>query len=203
MIGPPVEIPNGPAAENRRLSPFCLWPIERAANRTRRRDDPLYHTHTMSVDRVIVSRVHYERLLDLRHRVLLPDADRDAVLFEGDAEPTAIHLAALNGWDMVVGCATLIARPWNQKPAWQLRGMAVDPAVQRAGVGRLLLAEIDQIVRHSDHAQQLWCNARKVAIAFYEKHGWQLASAEFQIPGAGPHYKMTRRFESADPLSGL
>jgi GNAT superfamily N-acetyltransferase len=141
-------------------------------------------------DRIIISRVQVDRVVDLRHRILRAGMSRDAAIFEGDDELDAIHLAALNGWDMVVGCATLIARPWNHKPAWQLRGMAVDSSFQQMGIGRLLLDETYRLIQDMPDRPTLWCNARKPAAGFYEKLGWQRASAEFEIPTAGPHYKM-------------
>jgi len=147
----------------------------------------------MSADRLIVSRVATDRVIDLRHRVLRDGLPRDAAHFEGDDEPTTIHLAALDAWDLVVGCCTILRRPWNGRPAWQLRGMAVDPRLQRQGIGGLLLAEVERTVLASDHSRELWCNARRPAVRFYERHGWQVASPEFDIPTAGPHYKMVRK----------
>ena len=76
--------------------------------------------------------------------------------------------------------------------ACQLRGMAVDPAYQRSGIGQKLLDEVDRIAAEKG-AEILWANARKPAAGFYQKHGWMIASEEFEIPTAGPHFKMVRR----------
>ena len=38
--------------------------------------------------------------------------------------------------------------------------------------------------------QMFWCNARLAAIPFYKKLGWKIASELFEIPTAGPHYRM-------------
>ncbi len=57
----------------------------------------------------------------------------------------------------------------------------------------------------------LWCNARVVALGFYTKLGLHTEGDEFDIPGIGPHYVMTRwlahlrpaRVEEAAALSAL
>ena len=54
---------------------------------------------------------------------------------------------------------------------------------------------LKRIARESDHSTQMWCNARVPAIAFYQKHGWQVVSDEFPIEHAGPHVKMTKSLE--------
>lgn len=136
-----------------------------------------------------------DAVIDLRHRVLRAGMPRDAAMFEGDTEVGTVHLAAYDDWDVVIGCATVLHRGWNGEPAWQLRGMAVEPQLQGCGIGRLLLVEIERLIRCDSHSCLLWCNARKHAVGFYERHGWRLASPEFEIPTAGPHHKMTRHLD--------
>ena len=36
----------------------------------------------------------------------------------------------------------------------------------------------------------VWCNARKKAVPFYHNTGFEIVSAEFDVPGIGPHYVM-------------
>jgi len=43
------------------------------------------------------------------------------------------------------------------------------------------------------HVPLLWANVRKPAVEFYRKHGWIIVSDEFEIPTAGPHFKMLRQ----------
>ncbi len=136
-----------------------------------------------------------DAIIDLRHRILRAGMPRDAAIFEGDTEVGTIHVAAIDDWGVVIGCVTILHRPWNNHPAWQLRGMAVDDQLQRRGIGRLLLIEIERLVRCDSHSTLLWCNARKHAVGFYERNGWRLASPEFEIPTAGPHHRMTRHLD--------
>jgi GNAT superfamily N-acetyltransferase len=133
-----------------------------------------------------------DQIVDLRHRILRADLPRESAMFEGDDEPTTGHFAA---WQdaVVVGCVSIMRRALDDQPGWQLRGMAVDADLRRAGVGaRLLQMAIDHIRSHGAPTI-LWCNAREVAIAFYQRQGLSIISPRFEIPTAGPHYKMLLR----------
>jgi N-acetylglutamate synthase-like GNAT family acetyltransferase len=131
-----------------------------------------------------------EEILDLRHRVLRAGLPRQSARFVGDESAAAVHLA-VEERSNVIGCATLHPSDWEGEPAYQLRGMAVDPAFQRQGIGSQILLEIDRITRESPR-KILWANCRTPAIPFYLKHGWRAVSEEFEIPTAGPHRKMVR-----------
>ncbi len=137
-----------------------------------------------------VERVTVEEIIDLRHVVLRAGLARESAKFPGDDDPQAVHLAAKIG-TKVIGCASILVNEWNGERACQLRGMAVDPVEQRRGVGRLLLAEIE-VIAVEKKVRLLWANVRKVAVAFYQKCGWEIVSAEFEIPTAGPHFKMKK-----------
>jgi GNAT superfamily N-acetyltransferase len=138
--------------------------------------------------------VELEPIIDLRWRILRAGLDRSTAYFDGDREPTTRHLAAFSN-GTVVGCATILQRPWQDRAAWQLRGMAVEPRFQGRGIGTMLLMEIESIVRRERHSLQLWCNARTPATAFYEKMGWSRVGDEFVIPTAGPHFKMRKALD--------
>jgi GNAT superfamily N-acetyltransferase len=141
---------------------------------------------------IFVRPVEVEKILRLRHAVLRAGLPLESASFEGDAAEDSIHLAALDG-SSVVGCLTLHLNQWNREPAWQLRGMAVDPSYQRSGVGELLMQAAEAQVREVPVPRLLWCNARVPAIGFYRKMGWEVVSEQFEIPTAGPHVKMIRR----------
>jgi len=128
-----------------------------------------------------------ETILDLRHAVLIADTVRTSPAFEGDREPTTIHLGGFVG-TRCVACVSLMQSTWNDESAYQLRGMAVDPAWRGRGVGRQLLAFVDQRVSPAT----MWCNARVHAAPFYARHDWQIVSKPFDIEGVGPHVRMVR-----------
>lgn len=140
---------------------------------------------------VQVERVDVEAVIDLRHRILRDGLARESALFEGDRDATSAHWAALDG-QAIVGCVTLHASRWDDRPAWQLRGMAVAPGCQKSGIGRALLAAVDRHVEGNGNKRVLWCNARVPAAGFYQKHGWKIVSEVFEIPTAGPHVRMVK-----------
>jgi len=141
----------------------------------------------MQQDRIKVREVNVAAIIDLRHRILRAGLPRSTAIFPGDEDAAAIHLAAFDG-DQLLGCATLHRRA---DKTYQLRGMAVDSARQRTGVGQLLLAEAERRAV-ANAAPSIWANCRTPAVPFYEKNGWKIVSDEFVIETAGPHFKMIK-----------
>lgn len=140
-------------------------------------------------DQAIIVRVAaFDEIVELRHAVLRAGLPREMAVFPGDETATNWHFGAfLNGRS--VGCASFHLNQWEGKPAWQLRGMATDPALQGKGVGRELLAFSEAMLR-KESPRILWCNARTPALGFYRKQGWQSVGEEFVVETAGPHFKM-------------
>lgn len=141
----------------------------------------------MRQDEIAIRQVEVERIIDLRHRILRAGLPRSAANFPLDQNADAIHLAAFDGAELI-GCATVHHNPDG---TYQLRGMAVDSDRQRGGVGKLLLAEAERLVA-ARGGLSIWANCRTPAAPFYGKFGWKIASEEFVIETAGPHYKMIK-----------
>jgi GNAT superfamily N-acetyltransferase len=127
---------------------------------------------------------------DLRSRVLRPGQPPEQLVYPNDAMPAAYHVGAFVD-AALVGIASIYpeAHPDLAEPqAWRLRGMAVDPTMQRRGLGRqLILACIAHVKAQS--GRQLWCNGRASAADFYRSLGFELVGAEFPTE-SGPHYVM-------------
>jgi GNAT superfamily N-acetyltransferase len=135
-------------------------------------------------------------ILELRHAVLRPGRPLETARFDGDLDADTIHLAAVRqGSGEVVGCATLLPRPWNDRAAWQLRGMATRADLVRRGIGAAMLRAAERIARDRG-AALLWCNARLGAVPFYASGGWRVVSEEFDVEGIGPHHVMVRELEA-------
>lgn len=133
-------------------------------------------------------------ILPLRHAVLRPGRPLETADFDGDDDADTIHLAALlDGSEDVVGCATLMRRPWGSQPAWQLRGMATRADLARRGIGAAVLRAAEEIAGGG----LMWCNARLAAVPFYAAAGWVVVSEEFDVPGIGPHHAMIRKAAKA------
>ena len=141
-----------------------------------------------------VERTDGASLVDLRHRILRADLPRAAAIFAGDDDAGTVHYALRTPTDdRVIACGTFMREPYDGQPAWRLRGMAVDAAAQRAGLGSSLLAGAERDLLAIGYSRLLWCNARSPAIGFYERAGWHVVSDEFDIPTAGPHRVMIKR----------
>jgi GNAT superfamily N-acetyltransferase len=138
-----------------------------------------------------VDRVAGEAIIDLRHRVLRGGLPRQSAIFSGDDHPKTVHLAVSENGE-IVGCATMMASQWEDEEAMQVRGMAVEPEYRGRRIGEALLVEIEQLAAQR-RIGILWANCRTPAMGFYLKAGWSRASEEFEIPTAGPHFKMIRR----------
>ena len=136
-------------------------------------------------------RARLEEIIDLRHLILRQGLPREAAIFSGDELPDSRHYGAFLE-TQAVGCATLHASRWDLEPAWQLRGMAVAQRLTCQGVGKAILSFLEADLLATTPVRLLWCNARVPAAAFYQKQGWELRSAPFDIPTAGPHVKMTK-----------
>lgn len=144
---------------------------------------------------VIIRPARIEEILALRHAVLRPGRPLATARFDGDGEPETRHYGAFERSE-VVACASVMRRVWDGGPAWQIRGMATRPDRRRRGLGGRLLDWIESDLTGAGAPPLLWCNARVEAAPFYAKHGWQIASAPFDIPDVGPHVRMLKRIPS-------
>jgi predicted GNAT family N-acyltransferase len=128
----------------------------------------------------------------LRAAVLRAGMPVSAAIFAGDELPTTSHWGAFTPQGSLVAVASIFQAPLptTELVGWQLRGMATDPSVRGQGYGSALLKCLIQRHRTEYPADVLWCNARIVAVGFYEAHGFEKRGSEFVIPTAGPHFVM-------------
>ena len=142
---------------------------------------------------ISIRRTSADQIIDLRHAILRAGLPRETAIFPGDDAPTSRHYAALAA-DRIVGCTTLHLNQWQGEPAWQLRGMATAPEYRAKGLSTAILKAIEEAILNDPQATRLlWCNARVPAAGFYTKLGWTIASEQFEVPTAGPHYRMWKR----------
>ena len=131
---------------------------------------------------VAISLVDAAATLDLRGRVLRDGRPHEG--FEEDGWPATFHVAAVDD-GIVVGVASFIPRD----DGWQLRGMAVDPAVQGRGIGRALLERAYEELR-SRGATFAWANGRDTALAFYRALGWRVVGDGFVMGSGVAHHRI-------------
>jgi GNAT superfamily N-acetyltransferase len=127
---------------------------------------------------------------DLRRRVLRDGRPDAVVVFGGDDRPGAFHLGIRNEGSLLA-VASFNPEPAPSRPgrrAVRLRGMAVDPACQRRGLGGLLMDDALGRLR-GDGVEVLWANARDSALGFYRRFGMEMVGDGFVTPETGlPHH---------------
>ena len=132
-----------------------------------------------------------ERIRPLRHTELRKGKDFSTTSYLRDHEEETFHMACIVN-SKVVTCATFYPEKTDKisaKNSYRLRGMATDLNFRRKGYARDLMMESFQKLK-SCGADILWCNARLVAISFYESLGFKIIGDIFNIEGIGPHYYM-------------
>lgn len=111
----------------------------------------------------------------LRRDVLYPNQKIFEMEMNEDAE--GVHFGAFKD-DKLAGVASLFQKGTD----FQFRKLAVDPSVQKMGIGSSLL---NYITEHAmeNNARRIWCNARSTAIGFYLKAGFTQTGALFSKHG--------------------
>jgi ribosomal protein S18 acetylase RimI-like enzyme len=123
----------------------------------------------------------------LRHAMLRAGRPAEESFYPPDELDETIHLAAYVN-DEVVGTVTFFPEPLDGEPAWRLRGMAVDRALQNSGIGSTIMHEMTRRLREHG-VTLLWCNARTSALGFYRKQGFEVVGEEFIADASVPHYR--------------
>ena len=114
--------------------------------------------------------------------------------FDGDLNETTFHLGAFNN-DKIVGVASFMKNEHKlfKGSQFQLRGMATLPEVRGLGFGKELINKSVEILK-AKNTTILWCNARIVALPFYEKLGFKIVGEPFDIEIIGTHYVLVKEF---------
>lgn len=141
--------------------------------------------------------IRTEDTYPLRLLVLRPGGTVEDCQWANDRLEGSFHLAAEVGEQRIaIGSFYPEKHPalsgWKQ---FRLRGMATHPEFRGRGAGRRLLRFA---LEHLEGQQVdvLWCNAREVAVPFYEAMGFKVSGDAFDIPGIGLHYLMWRKVQA-------
>jgi predicted N-acetyltransferase YhbS len=125
----------------------------------------------------------YEGEKDLRYRVLREPLGmgRHQVGFQGEEE--ALHVVAEDR-GRVVGCVLF------DFASGRLRAMAIDPSLQRTGLGARLVERLEREVE-SRGVRTVLLHARADVVGFYERLGYRLTGEPFVEVGI-PHRAMEK-----------
>lgn len=142
----------------------------------------------MKVRFITAQETHPLRLLVLRPGGVMADCQWPIDSAEG-----AFHLGVDEGEERI--CVASFQAATHElviaKRPWQLRGMATHPDHRGKGAGRALVERALDHLREQG-ADVLWCNARLVAVPFYERLEFRIEGPLFEIPGIGGHHVMWR-----------
>jgi ribosomal protein S18 acetylase RimI-like enzyme len=128
----------------------------------------------------------YKQMIELRRQILRKPLGLDFSKEELEREKNDILIAAFED-DRMLGCCLLTqVEPDNVR----LRQMAVIPGLQGKGIGRVLMQFAENIARDRCY-KKITMHARKSAIGFYEKLGYEVTGEEFQELTI-PHYIMEK-----------
>jgi GNAT superfamily N-acetyltransferase len=137
----------------------------------------------------LVVEVEADETYDLRRRVLRESRPASDVSFPEDHVPGALHLGVAGADGALRAVASFSPQPTPHRPdarAARLRGLAVEPPFQQAGVGRRLLDAAVERLREQGF-QVVWANGRDGALGFYTRLGWRVLGDGFAISGI-PHH---------------
>lgn len=124
------------------------------------------------------------RLEVLRKNIPLPYE------FNGDFDEDTFHLGAFKN-DKLIAVSSFMKASDKQFEGeqYQLRGMATLEQFQGLGAGKLMMETAFEILK-ALKTNCLWCNARIVAVPFYEKLGLNIIGEPYNLKHIGMHFVM-------------
>ena len=129
----------------------------------------------------------YLEALKLRTAILRTPLGKTLSREDTDGEETQQHFGCFSDQDLLA-CAVIKAV--TEGLCAKLRQMAVADSAQGKGVGKKLIAEIENNLRKKGF-KELELSARKTAQGFYEKLGYQ-AGGDYYLEQGIEHIKMQK-----------
>ncbi len=129
---------------------------------------------------------------NIRSEVLWPHKDLKDCTINEDNLSNTFHLGVFLNSN-IVSIGTFIKEKNNTFKSinnqYRLRAMATSKIYQGKSMGYMLINFAIKYLREKN-IKLLWCDARKVAIAFYEKSGFKTHGEYYLIPKIGLHKLM-------------
>ncbi len=128
----------------------------------------------------------------LRHQVLWPHIklEKDCVI-DIDDRDDAIHIGAIVNDEIISVCSLfqMSSNLLDYQNQYRLRAMATDPNMRGKSAGKLIVKHAIELLKKNKH-DVLWCDARQIAIGFYEKLGFQGSGHFYEVKNIGLHQLM-------------
>ena len=127
-------------------------------------------------------------LLPVRWRNLYPGKILDSEASrETDMAERTVHFVAIQDDARIGGCVTLTQEFHHQRHL-RMRWLGVDEDLRGHGIGGALVQEC--LAESLRRGCGIWCNARLVAVPFYQRLGFEAMGLPFEISSIGPHLVM-------------
>ena len=127
------------------------------------------------------------RLEVLRKNIPLPFE------FNGDFDEDTFHLGAFENNQLIAVASFMKANNSHIKgEQYQLRGMATLETHQGIGAGKLMMENAFEILKELK-VDCLWCNARLMAVPFYEKLGYKTVYTRKDYPKGYECYTLYKK----------
>jgi len=144
---------------------------------------------------IVIKPLSPSAIYAVRHPVLRPGKPYESCVFDGDELATTRHFGIFSASELA-GVASIFLKKSNlfaENYQFQLRGMAILEHHQHKGLGKLLLADVEDFARN-EKADLLWFNARLIAVPFYKSCGYEIVGDAFTIGDIGAHYVLFKKF---------
>lgn len=127
--------------------------------------------------------------LQLRWEVLRKPWDQPFSSTTDDQENISFHLLVKDG----IGHPAATGRlQFNNTEQGQIRSMAVREDLRSMGLGSVVLGELEKVAKLRG-LKEIILDARKEAVAFYEKNGYRTEGDSYILFGVIPHFRMIKK----------
>jgi ribosomal protein S18 acetylase RimI-like enzyme len=130
---------------------------------------------------------HYWQAIKIRRIVLRFPLGKNYSNHDFEAERTETFFGIFNVKDHCIG--TISAKDLGNN-TWKMRQFAIHPSFQNKGLGKKMVRHYEKEARKKG-IEIIEFHARKTAVEFYRKLGYNVVSDEF-LEVEIPHYKMKK-----------
>jgi predicted GNAT family N-acyltransferase len=148
-------------------------------------------TTDMMISLIEFGTPEFDEALELRYIVLRKPLGLQYSPEQLEGEWSNLHIAAFNSMGSIVGYLNLT--PYSDKEI-KMRQVAVLPELQGKGIGAALVAYSEEVAKAREY-HLLSLHARKTAVDFYLKLGYEIVGNEFEEVTL-PHFKMQKAISS-------
>ncbi len=145
-----------------------------------------------SINTILFNSPEYEKMVDLRRKVLRIPLGLNFSAEDLNKDIHSYLFACFNDKKEIIGCC--VVDNYSKNTSFKLRQMAVDPLYQGKGIGRDLIEFVEDYAK-SKKINRINLHARKIAVPFYQKLGYNIYGNEFMEVNI-PHLKMEKIFNT-------